>query len=52
MTGMGLGGAGGDSPERQGSARITRVQLRIQIARWREILRQRYRRLTKKQPWQ
>ena len=50
MTGMGLGGAGGDNRERPENAQITRAQLRMQIARWREGLRQRYRRLTKQQP--
>ena len=52
MTGMGLGSGGSDNRGRRENAQVTRAQLRIQIARWRESLRQRYRRLAKKQPWQ
>ena len=52
MAGTGMGSGGADNRERWENARITRGQLRIQIARWRESLRQRYRRLAKKQPWQ
>ncbi len=55
MAGLGRGGAGGadrENRERSEDAQITRAQLRVTWAEKRESLRQRYRRLTKKQPGQ
>lgn len=52
MAGLGLGSGGGGNRKNRENAQITRDQLRIAWAQRRESLRQWYRRLTKKQPWQ
>jgi hypothetical protein len=48
----GLGNNSQKNRDRFANAAITRAQLRTHIAKLRESLRQRYRRRTRRQPWQ
>jgi len=49
---LGLGNGQQRDGDRWTNAAVTRAQLRTRMDRWRESLRQRYRKFTKRQPWQ